>query len=109
MDWHTLADTLQKGYAPIMIHYEKPRTHFALLLGIEKNHALVADPAFGIQWVNSAAFIRNYSGNALLAASSSLIKNTEYIQEVTDHEAGRLDALEKLAGKARFFPGSVMK
>jgi predicted double-glycine peptidase len=109
MDWDTLADTLEKGYAPIMIHYEKPRTHFALLLGIKKNHAVVADPAFGIQLVNSAAFARNYSGNALLTASRSLSKNIGYIQEVVDHEAARLDALEKLAVRRRSSLRSVMR
>jgi predicted double-glycine peptidase len=72
MDRAVLADTLQKGYAPILIHYEEPRPHFALLLGMGNNHVLVADPAFGIQWVNRVRFNRNYSGNALLAASRSL-------------------------------------
>jgi predicted double-glycine peptidase len=105
MDWDTLADTIQKGYAPVVVHYQEPRPHFALLLGMEKSYALVADPAFGIQWVNSVRFNRNYSGNALLAASRSLSKKTGYIQGVVDHETKRLDALEKLAAQRRFSPG----
>jgi predicted double-glycine peptidase len=109
MDWDALADTLRKGYAPVMVHYGEPRPHFALLLGIEQNFALVADPAFGIQWVNSAVFVNNYSGNALLTASRSLSKNTEYVREVLDRETKRLDSLDKLAAKRRFSPGSVMR
>jgi predicted double-glycine peptidase len=109
MDWAALADTLQKGYSPILVHYEEPRPHFALLLGIEKNYAVVADPAFGMQLVSRAAFVRNYSGNALLTASRSLSKNTGYIQGVVDHETKRLDALEKLAARRRFSLGSAVR
>lgn len=109
MDWDILADTLQKGYAPVMVHYDEPQPHFALLLDMAGTHALVADPAFGIQWVNSFRFKRNYSGNALLAASRSLSKKTEYIKDVIDHETKRLNGLEKLAAKQRFSAWSAMQ
>lgn len=109
MDWDTLADTLQKGYSPIIVHYEEPRPHFALLLGIEKNYAVVADPAFGIQLVGGARFARNYSGNALLTASRSLSKNTEYIGDIVGGEAKRLDSLEKLAARRSFSLRSAIR
>jgi predicted double-glycine peptidase len=106
MDWDTLLDTLHKGYSPIVVHYKEPRPHFALLLGIEKNYAIVADPAFGMQLVNLGVFTRNYSGNALLTASRSLSKNTGYIQGVVGNETARLVSLEKLAKTRRFsIPG----
>jgi predicted double-glycine peptidase len=109
MDWGALEDTLQKGYSPIVVHYQEPRPHFALLLGIADNHAVVADPALGIQLVGRSRFIRNYSGNALLTASRSLSKNTEYVQAVVDHESKRLDALEKLAARRRFSVRSALR
>jgi hypothetical protein len=34
MNWKTLKDTLEKDYAPIIINYDKPTPHFALLLHI---------------------------------------------------------------------------
>jgi predicted double-glycine peptidase len=101
MDWDTLTDTLQKGYAPIMVHYEEPRPHFALLLNIENNYALVADPAFGIHFVNNQTFTRNYSGNALLTASYTLERKSGYIKEAVDSESRRLESLEKLATSRR--------
>jgi predicted double-glycine peptidase len=107
MDWATLLDTLKKGYAPILVHYEKPLPHFALLLGIENNYALVADPAYGIHLVSFPLFVHNYSGNALLTGSRSVTKNTGYIQEVASYETRRLSALFNLAINRRFSLGGI--
>jgi predicted double-glycine peptidase len=101
MDWETLIDTLQKGYAPIIVHYAEPRPHFALLLGIEKSYALVADPAYGIHFVNFPVFTHNYSGNALLSASNIAEKKSGYIEDVVGRESRRLESLEKLATRRR--------
>jgi predicted double-glycine peptidase len=97
MDWVTLVDTLQKGYAPILVHYAEPRPHFALLLAIIRNYALVADPAYGIHFVNFLVFTHNYSGNALLTASHTLEKKSGYIVDVIGNGSRRLESLERLA------------
>jgi ABC-type bacteriocin/lantibiotic exporter with double-glycine peptidase domain len=75
MDWEGLRNALAKGYAPILIHYDKPNPHFALLLHIEEDFAFAADPAKGFEFVGRKEFERNYSGNALLAASHRVKKN----------------------------------
>jgi predicted double-glycine peptidase len=69
MDWPTLEDTLAKGYAPVLIHYEKPNPHFVLLTHIESGYAFAADPAQGFGLIDKQTFIKQYSGNALLTAS----------------------------------------
>lgn len=101
MDWETLADTLAKGFAPVLINYDKPKPHFALLLHLENSFAFVADPARGFEIVDKPAFERSYSGNALLTASRTAQKNTEYIQQITEEETQRLSALQDLARSRR--------
>jgi ABC-type bacteriocin/lantibiotic exporter with double-glycine peptidase domain len=97
MNWGGLRDALEKGYAPILIHYDKPNPHFALLLHIEGGYAFAADPAKGFEFVDQREFERNYSGNALLAASVRAEKNGGYIESLIAKEMGRLDALRRLA------------
>jgi ABC-type bacteriocin/lantibiotic exporter with double-glycine peptidase domain len=103
MDFTTLAASLQKGYAPIVVNYTEPQPHFALLLHIDaRGFAFVADPARGFGFVDSATFNKNYSGNALLTASASVPKNKEYVQTVVTTEERRLDRLEALSTNRRF-------
>lgn len=101
MNWAELNDSLGKGYAPVVINYDKPKPHFALLLNIQNNFAFVADPAKGFEIVDKAAFIQSYSGNALLTASRSEKKNAAYIARITEEEERRLNALEALARRRR--------
>jgi ABC-type bacteriocin/lantibiotic exporter with double-glycine peptidase domain len=107
MDFSTLADSLQKGYAPIVVNYTEPQPHFALLLHInERGFAFVADPARGFEFVDSDTFNKNYSGNALLTASNGVPpKNSEYVQAVIATEERRLDRLEELATSRRLRGG----
>jgi ABC-type bacteriocin/lantibiotic exporter with double-glycine peptidase domain len=107
MDFSTLTDSLQKGYAPIVINYIEPRPHFALLLHIDpQGYAFVADPARGFEFVDSGTFNKNYSGNALLTASSGVPpKDSAYIQAVIATEEQRLKRLEELATSRRFRGG----
>ena len=103
MDFSTLADSLQKGFAPIVVNYIEPRPHFALLLHIDtRGYAFLADPARGFGVVDSQTFNKNYSGNALLTASSGVPpKNSAYIERVITNEERRLDRLEELATSRR--------
>jgi predicted double-glycine peptidase len=96
MDWHTLEDTLEKGYAPIVIHYERPVPHFAVLLHIEKDFAFVADPARGFGLVHKSSFIKNYSGNTLLTASREAVKNVAVIETTVSAGKEKLCRLETL-------------
>ena len=97
MDWDSLEDTLAKNFAPLLINYAEPRSHFALLLHIERGFAFVADPAKGIGLVERRRFERYYSGNVLLAASRTRQKDEAYLKNVIAGEQRRLAQLERLA------------
>jgi ABC-type bacteriocin/lantibiotic exporter with double-glycine peptidase domain len=97
MDWDILADTLTKGYAPIIINYDKPTPHFALLLHLRNTYAFVADPARGFEFVDKKSFEKNYSGYAMLTASASIQKNAAQIERIVRDEEKRLNRLEDLA------------
>jgi predicted double-glycine peptidase len=97
MDWDGLADSLGKGYAPIVVHYEKPMPHFALLLRQEGDYAIVADPARGCGIVSRQSFERNYSGNALLTASTGALKDKAALERNVERERKRLASLRRLA------------
>ncbi|MDR1072894.1 MAG: hypothetical protein LBL45_04375 [Treponema sp.] len=101
MDWDGLRDALAKGYAPILINYDKPNPHFALLLHIEGGFAFAADPANGFEFVGKKEFERNYSGNALLTASAYVKKNGGYIESLIAKEKARLNMLQSLAASRR--------
>jgi predicted double-glycine peptidase len=101
MDWETLEDTLNKGYAPILIHYEKPDPHFALMLYNENGYAFVADPARGFGLMDKCWFMKNYSENALLTASQVVVKDTEALEGVIAGGKKRLKSLQNLAHMGR--------
>jgi predicted double-glycine peptidase len=97
MDWDTLKDTLYKGFAPIIIHYNKPNPHFAILVHIYGNYAFVADPSKGFELIDRKLFDNNYGGNALLTASRTANKNIERIEKIKLEETKRLERLQQLS------------
>lgn len=101
MDWAELEDTLGRGFSPIIIHYEKPRPHFALLVHIYGNYAYVADPAKGFVLLERRQFEKDYSGNVLLSASRTAEKNTERINRIITEETTRLNRLRNLSRMRR--------
>jgi ABC-type bacteriocin/lantibiotic exporter with double-glycine peptidase domain len=102
MDWETLEDSLSKGFAPILIHYEKPDPHFALLIHQEGEYGFVGDPARGFVVVNKREFMKNYSGNALLTASREAVKNTQNLERGISGGTERLTRLRGIARRGRF-------
>ncbi|MDR0556638.1 MAG: hypothetical protein LBG43_02020 [Treponema sp.] len=97
MDWDVLQDALTKGYAPILIHYDKPNPHFALLMHIEGDYLFVADPAQGFGLVHKTVFTKNYSENVMLTALRTAAKNKDAIENAVASARGRLDKLRGLA------------
>ncbi len=58
-------------YPPILVHYDRPQGHFALVLAlVDKAEAdsvlVVADPASGLQVLAREDFLRRWSGHVLL-------------------------------------------
>jgi uncharacterized protein len=97
MNWAELEEMLGKGFVPIIIHYNRPNPHFALLIHIYDNFAFIADPAKGFELVEKERFEKNYSGNALLSASRTANKNVERIEKIKTEETKRLKTLQNVA------------
>ncbi|HOX92622.1 MAG TPA: cysteine peptidase family C39 domain-containing protein, partial [Spirochaetales bacterium] len=86
---------VNKGYAPIVVHYEKPEKHFALLLGFNNGRAIMIDPARGMESLSKDVFLERYSGLALILASTVKQKDVEAIKEALDWAAGKQACLEQ--------------
>jgi len=54
-------------YAPLLIHYDRPRGHFVVLVGALAEGVVVADPASGLLFLTRRDFEARWSGAVLLA------------------------------------------
>lgn len=97
MDWDQLVNNLAQGFGPIIVHYNRPLPHFALLLHIEDDYAFVADPARGYEAIDRKTFLQRYSGNVLLAASRVHQKDEVYLQQVISEKRTQINRLQQLA------------
>lgn len=60
LDWEGLESLVEKGYAPVVVHYAKPEKHFALLLGFKEGRAITVDPARGLESLSRESFEKRY-------------------------------------------------
>ncbi|MFH2113427.1 MAG: cysteine peptidase family C39 domain-containing protein [Spirochaetota bacterium] len=95
LDWDGLEDILARGYAPLVVHYDRPDPHFALLLGISGDMAVLADPARGLDTLGRAGFDKRYSGVAMALASRSLRPDTQLLEAAIQAATGRRAMLER--------------
>lgn len=97
MDWDALALMVQKGYSPLIVHYDKPEKHFGLILGFNGDTVITLDPARGIESLSRQTFMSRYSGSAMLVASQSKKPDAAKIKKAIDWSEGRRLALEQEA------------
>lgn len=55
-------------YAPILVHYDRPRGHFALVLSAGRDLVVAADPARGLEALSARRFMARWSGAVLVVA-----------------------------------------
>ena len=94
MDMQQITQSIIR-YAPALVHFSDPDGHFALVLAVEGNNVIVADPARGVELVALQRFEKRWSGAVLLcvvpgktcnqenvesAVKSALIKNKNLIK-----------------------------
>lgn len=53
LDWEGLMDVVAKGYSPVIVHYEKPDKHFAMLLAARDKKADKEKIIEAIAWGSS--------------------------------------------------------
>ena len=109
LDWTGLEETLLLGYAPLVVHYDRPEPHFALLLSISDGIAVLADPARGLETLSKTGFERRYSGVAMALASPSMHTDVELLAAGTHTATSRRLLCEQaavLSWSGRLEPGS---
>ncbi len=96
LDYAGLVDAAAR-YAPILVHYDKPEPHFALVLHADASGLVTADPAEGTRLLDRAAFEARWSGAALFARSPGRGPDSGALREAADRAAGRARLLETAA------------
>lgn len=81
-------------YAPIIVHYNEPESHFALVLGISDERVVTADPAEGTIERDRASFEISWSGNVMLAMKPGKKQQVERRTKAVEAAIGRRELAE---------------
>jgi len=93
-------DQLEKAaarYAPVIVHYDRPEGHFALVLAIRDGAVLTADPAEGTISRERAYFESRWSGKVMVAALPGKNVDMALLEEAKSSVWGRGELLERAA------------
>jgi len=106
LDWDGLASLIDKGYAPVVVHYdEPPEKHFALLLGFIDGRAITVDPARGLESLSRESFEARYSGAAMALASKTLEPDASLVAEAVAKAGKKQSRLEDSAARTAKLSG----
>lgn len=97
LDADSASEALRRGYAPLLTHLRDEGGHFALLLALDRDAAVLADPARGLFTLSAREFAAAFSGGALAAVLSGGRVDRERLDSRT---AGALEARRFLSGLA---------
>lgn len=67
LDSASAEEALRRGYAPLLVHLRDDGGHFALLLALDRDDAVLADPARGLRTLSAREFGDSFTGGALAA------------------------------------------
>ncbi|MEM9424881.1 MAG: cysteine peptidase family C39 domain-containing protein [Spirochaetota bacterium] len=85
-----------KQFGPVVLHYEKPTTHFALLLGVVDGYFVVADSARGIETLSARQLSKRRSPLVLLVTSQQYQLQQAYRDEILQRAKARIIRLERM-------------
>ena len=80
MNFDELKKVTEK-FPPVLIHYDKPHNHFALVLCIIENDVVVADPLEGIELIQYHKFLNRWSGIVLITDAKSLKRKNDVLEQ----------------------------
>jgi predicted double-glycine peptidase len=86
-------------YPPVLVHYDAPKPHFALVLAVREEGVITADPAEGTVLRSRSDFERRWSGYALLAARPDSRPEGEAIAAAIAQCLGREGLLERVEAR----------
>jgi ABC-type bacteriocin/lantibiotic exporter with double-glycine peptidase domain len=96
LTWDQLAKRAPKS-APLLVHYDRPQKHFALVLDVEAERVITADPARGIEVLSREEFEARWSGVALFVTHPSATLNRKRLDEARSSSLARADLLDTRA------------
>ena len=96
MDFQQLAGVTGL-YAPVLVHFDRPQNHFALLLGVAGDRVVTADPARGVEVLSRKQFQARWSGVALFVAKGDAVRNLVRLETVVDGALARHRLLARVA------------
>ncbi|MCX7028084.1 MAG: cysteine peptidase family C39 domain-containing protein [Spirochaetes bacterium] len=84
-------------YTPVIVHYDRPDSHFALALAIREGEILIADPAEGTAFFSREYFGSRWSGKVLVADLSGRKVDAALLKEAESSAWGRRELLDQAA------------
>jgi len=96
-DWDKLIEIAGKGFVPLILHYDRPVAHFALLLGFKDGRAITVDPARGIESLSRTVFEARYSGVAMALAARGRSVDLDAVNEAIAWASGKRSLMEDAA------------
>jgi len=85
------------SYAPVIVHYDRPEGHFALVLSLDDGAITVSDPAEGTIAIEQARFKSRWSGAVLVAVHPKGGLNETLLDEASRNVNGRKLLLDRAA------------
>ncbi len=83
-----------RSISPLILHYEKPDGHFALLLSANENWLIIADPAEGGICIGRQILENRWSGAVLAAVKPEAKLNKSFLYEAIQVSASRNSMME---------------
>jgi predicted double-glycine peptidase len=87
------------NYPPVLVHYDAPKGHFALVLAVKEEGVITADPAEGTIILSRGDFEGRWSGYAVLAARADSRPEGEAMEAAIAQCMGRDRLLERVEAR----------
>lgn len=88
-------------YAPLIVHYDRPQGHFAVLVGALADGVVVADPASGLLFLPRQDFESRWSGAVLIARLPGMAPDERAMASAMAAALGPAALLGRTAALAR--------
>ena len=80
-----------------MVHFSEPDGHFALVLAVERDFVIVADPARGVELVALHNFLSRWSGAVLLCVVPGKTNNLNVVRAAVHSALPKKEILKQWA------------
>jgi len=81
--------------APLLVHFDRPEGHFALLLALGPDGAVTADPARGLELLTRAQFEARWSGVAVEILDTQPASGQETVKKAVGKARGRARLIQR--------------